>query len=100
MTLVDWKKSHSHFSEQLDFFFQLENSMEFVLLKLYMCFVSVVFSHFLYNLAPDFFSIGIFERFAAPKPQKRLRAGGSHQSGMYKRPKNNGTGSICCKSKQ
>ena len=62
MTSVAWKQSYSRFSEQLDFF-QLENSIKFVLSKFYLlCFVSMAFSRLPYILVHDFFPIGIFER--------------------------------------
>ena len=101
MTFAAWKESYNlFFPEPLDFF-QLENSIKFVLLKLYISyFVSMTFSHMSYTLAHDFFSIGIFERSHCSTSAESLRARGSHQTRIYKHPRNTGLETICCKSMQ
>ena len=53
MTSVACKQSYSRFSEQLDFV-QLEDSIKFVPLKFYLCFVSMAVSHLPHILAHDF----------------------------------------------
>ena len=62
MTSLLGRRVTAVFPEQLDFF-QLENSIKFVLIKiLLVVLVSMAFSHLPYILAHDFFSIGKVER--------------------------------------
>ena len=70
MTSVAWKQIYSRFSKQLGFF-QLENSIRFVLLKFDLLnFLSMAFSHLLYILAHDFFPQGYMKVPIIQQPQK------------------------------
>ena len=56
-----------------------------------------VFTVALHSRSGFFLSLGIFERSHCLTATKYLRSGGSHQTGVYKHPKNNGPESNCCK---